>query len=186
MQPTSLAIVLPAYGEAGRLGPALDELFGYLRRHGAHGRDGAPGAAALPADLRVLVVASAARTFGFDAFAWFAVWREWRSLAIALGVTAALVAVSIAIDGGLWVSWLRDSLWATAEGAPLNQFSVPVPLWIRGPAALALRAWGGLTDRRWTVPTAATLALPVLWPSGFAVLTALRPIWREQLPGAPE
>jgi len=56
MQPASLTIVLPAYNEEARLGPALDELFGYLRRHGAQGRDGAPGAAALPADIRVLVV----------------------------------------------------------------------------------------------------------------------------------
>jgi dolichyl-phosphate beta-glucosyltransferase len=56
MQPTSLTIVLPAYNEEGRLGPALDELFGYLRRHGAEGRDGAPGAARLPEDVRVLVV----------------------------------------------------------------------------------------------------------------------------------
>jgi hypothetical protein len=112
--------------------------------------------------------------------AWFVVRREWRPLAIALGVTAALVAVSLAIDGGLWVAWLRDSLWATADGAALNQFSVPVPLWIRVPGALALVAWGGRTGRRWTVPVAATLALPVLWPSGFAVLAALWPIWREQ------
>ena len=52
----SLTIVLPAFNEEGRLGPALDELFGYLGRHGAQGRDGAPGAAALPADVRVLVV----------------------------------------------------------------------------------------------------------------------------------
>jgi dolichyl-phosphate beta-glucosyltransferase len=52
----SLTIVLPAFNEEGRLGPALDELFGYLGRHGTHGRDGAPGAAALPADVRVLVV----------------------------------------------------------------------------------------------------------------------------------
>jgi dolichyl-phosphate beta-glucosyltransferase len=56
MQPDSLTIVLPAYNEEARLGPALDELFGYLGRHGAQGRDGAPGAAALPADVRVLVV----------------------------------------------------------------------------------------------------------------------------------
>jgi dolichyl-phosphate beta-glucosyltransferase len=56
MQPTSLTIVLPAYNEEGRLGPALDELFGYLRRHGDRGRDGAPGAARLPDDVRVLVV----------------------------------------------------------------------------------------------------------------------------------
>jgi dolichyl-phosphate beta-glucosyltransferase len=54
--PRSLAIVLPAFNEEARLGPALDELFGYLKRHGAQGRDGAPGAAALPADVRVLVV----------------------------------------------------------------------------------------------------------------------------------
>lgn len=30
----SLSIVLPAYEEAARIGPALDELFGYLRRRG--------------------------------------------------------------------------------------------------------------------------------------------------------
>ncbi len=51
-----LTIVLPAYNEEARLGPALDELFGYLRRHGDQGRDGAPGAARLPDDVRVLVV----------------------------------------------------------------------------------------------------------------------------------
>jgi len=56
MQPDSLTIVLPAYNEEARLGSALDELFGYLGRHGARGRDGAPGAAALSADVRVLVV----------------------------------------------------------------------------------------------------------------------------------
>jgi dolichyl-phosphate beta-glucosyltransferase len=56
MTATGLTIVLPAYNEEARLGPALDELFGYLRRHGEQGRDGAPGAARLPADVRVLVV----------------------------------------------------------------------------------------------------------------------------------
>ena len=30
----SLTLVLPAYNEEDRLGPALDELFGYLRRRG--------------------------------------------------------------------------------------------------------------------------------------------------------
>lgn len=56
MPHASLTIVLPAFNEEARLGPALDELFGYLARHGARGRDGAPGAAALPGDIRVLVV----------------------------------------------------------------------------------------------------------------------------------
>jgi len=113
---------------------------------------------------------------------WFAVRREWRSLAIALGVTAALVAVSLLIDGRLWVSWLRDSLEATAAGSPLDQFSIPFPLVVRVPAAVAVVAWGGLTDRRWTVPVGATLALPVLWPSGFAILAALWPILRKPRP----
>ena len=52
----SLAIVLPAYNEAERIGPALDELFGYLHRRGASARDGAPGAGLLPDQIEVLVV----------------------------------------------------------------------------------------------------------------------------------
>lgn len=56
MRPDSLTIVLPAYNEEARLGSALDELFGYLRRRVEVARDGYPGAARLPADIRVLVV----------------------------------------------------------------------------------------------------------------------------------
>jgi dolichyl-phosphate beta-glucosyltransferase len=51
-----LAIVLPAYNEAERIGPALDELFGYLHRRGDLARDGSPGAARLPDAIEVLVV----------------------------------------------------------------------------------------------------------------------------------
>src|SRR3954447_10118371 len=51
----SLTIVLPAFNEAGRIEPALDELFGYLRRRGASAREGAPGAAELPERIDVLV-----------------------------------------------------------------------------------------------------------------------------------
>jgi dolichyl-phosphate beta-glucosyltransferase len=56
MPATSLTIVLPAYNEEQRLGPALDELFGYLHRRGQAARDGSPGSAGLPEDVRVLVV----------------------------------------------------------------------------------------------------------------------------------
>ena len=52
----SLTIVLPAFNEAERIGPALDELFGYLEHRNPVGRDGAPGAAALPDRIEVLVV----------------------------------------------------------------------------------------------------------------------------------
>ena len=52
----SLTIVLPAFNEEARLGPALDELFGYLHRRGDHARDGRPGAEQLPPRVDVLVV----------------------------------------------------------------------------------------------------------------------------------
>jgi dolichyl-phosphate beta-glucosyltransferase len=52
----SLTIVLPAFNEEARLGPALDELFGYLHRRGDFAREGRPGAHQLPQDLDVLVV----------------------------------------------------------------------------------------------------------------------------------
>jgi dolichyl-phosphate beta-glucosyltransferase len=54
-EPRSLTIVLPAYNEAGRMGPALDELFGYLGRDGP-GRAGLPGPGLLPRDVTILVV----------------------------------------------------------------------------------------------------------------------------------
>jgi glycosyltransferase involved in cell wall biosynthesis len=43
----SLTVVLPAFNEEARLGPALDELFGWL-----HG----PGRESLPPDIHVVVV----------------------------------------------------------------------------------------------------------------------------------
>jgi hypothetical protein len=111
---------------------------------------------------------------------WFAVRREWRSLGIALGVTAAIVAVSLVVDARLWQEWI-GFIGSTPEGGSLAQFQIGVPLWIRLPAAAVLVAWGGVTDRRWTVPLAATLALPVLWLSGFAICSALARPWRRKV-----
>ncbi|HEY3548375.1 MAG TPA: glycosyltransferase, partial [Propionicimonas sp.] len=56
MPARSLSVVLPAYNEEARLGPALDELFGYLHRRGLDAREGRPGSAELPASVHVLVV----------------------------------------------------------------------------------------------------------------------------------
>lgn len=114
---------------------------------------------------------------------WFAVRREWRSLGIALAATAGIAAVSLAIDGRLWSEWLNGAiLRVAAEG--VGQPTLPLPLWLRLPAAAVLVAWGGMTDRRWTVPAAAALALPVPWFSGLAILAAIpaldRPGLRER------
>jgi dolichyl-phosphate beta-glucosyltransferase len=56
MSDPTLTLVLPAFNEADRIGPALDELFGYLHRRGEVARDGVPGSAHLPPRVEVLVV----------------------------------------------------------------------------------------------------------------------------------
>lgn len=119
---------------------------------------------------------------------WFLVRREWRALGIALGVTGIILALSLVLQGQLWVDWFAF-LGSTPEGGSVAQVQIPIPLWLRLPASVALVIWGGLTDRRWTVPVAATLALPVLWVSGFAICAALasasmwrRPTTRMEVP----
>jgi hypothetical protein len=105
---------------------------------------------------------------------WFAVRREWRSLGIALAATAIVAGVSFAIAPSLWWEWV-DVLRA-ASGAPGPAFVVPIALPIRLVVAAIVVTWGALTDRRWTVPLASAVALPVLWINGFAMLIAIIPL----------
>jgi hypothetical protein len=115
---------------------------------------------------------------------WFAVRREWRPLAIALGVTGLLVAVSLAVDFPLWGEWIDRQLLVSLNQAP-NQPQLPVPLWLRLAAAAALVVWGARTDRKWTVPASAAIAMPVLWVAALAVLAAIPALERAELqPGA--
>ncbi len=109
---------------------------------------------------------------------WFLVRREWRNLAVALGVIGVIGLASLAVDADLWRRWL-DLAFAANAGDQVEQAQVAIPLLVRLPIAVALVAWGGLTDRRWTVPVAVTLGLPVLWPSGFAILAACLPLSRS-------
>ena len=94
---------------------------------------------------------------------WFAVRREWRRLAIALGVTAALAAASFAIRPEWWFDWfelLRRDQGNAAHQLPLVRYAL---------AALIV-AWGAWTNRPWTVPLGAFLALPVIYPDSFTFL----------------
>jgi len=95
---------------------------------------------------------------------WFVVRREWRSLAIALGTTAAIVVVSYVVAPQQWADWL--GLLRKDGGQESSR------LLLRLVAAAALVTWGALTDRAWTVPIAAMLALPVIWMDSFAMLIA--------------
>jgi hypothetical protein len=114
---------------------------------------------------------------------WFAVRREWRRLAIALGATAVIVVVSLIIAPRLWVEWIEQGILPVL-GRDIGQPMIPIPLWLRLPAAAGLVIWGARTDRRWTVPASAALALPVLWFAGLSILAAIgtldRPALRER------
>jgi hypothetical protein len=115
---------------------------------------------------------------------WFAVRREWRSLAVALGVTGVLVAASLFIDSGLWPQWIDKELLVSLRQTP-NQPQLPVPLLIRLPIAAALVIWGARTNRKWAVPVSAAIALPVLWFAGLAVLAAIPALNRPELQERP-
>jgi hypothetical protein len=101
---------------------------------------------------------------------WFAARREWRHLAIALGATLTVVAASALVFPALWHDWV--ALLLESGQRPPAESWLPIPIWLRLPAAGALVWWGGRTDRAWTVPAAVTLALPVVWFAGLAILVA--------------
>ena len=103
---------------------------------------------------------------------WFVVRGEWRRLAIALGVTAAISAAAFVLAPGLWPAWI-DYVLATGVAPNVGAaYWIALPLLVRLPAAALLVAWGARTNRPWTLPTASMLALPVLWLVGLAMLSA--------------
>jgi hypothetical protein len=108
--------------------------------------------------------------------AWFAFRREWRSLGIALGFTAAVAAVSFALAPALWREFL-DALTVQA-GAALDvpPAAIQISLPIRLVVAIVIIAYGARTDRHWLVPVAATVAAPALWWNVFVILVGCVPL----------
>lgn len=103
---------------------------------------------------------------------WFAIRREWRSLALAVGATAAIAAGSFVLAPGLWSQWIGSLFTAQTVNVPWGH-AIAIPLPFRIAAAVGLVIWGARSNRRWTVPVAATLALPVLWTAGLSMLVGL-------------
>ncbi len=117
---------------------------------------------------------------------WFLVRREWRSLGIALGVTAAITAISYIVAPSWWSEWVSVLTASQSGPGATHGWYLPVGLLPRLVIAAVLVAWGGLTDRRWTVPVAVTLAMPVVWLNSLAVLVALVPLTRPAVWGLQE
>jgi Glycosyltransferase family 87 len=104
---------------------------------------------------------------------WFLVRREWRSLGIALGVTAGVVVVSFLLSPSAWFDWYAFLRGSTGSGELL---------YVRIAAASAIVVAGAVTGRRWTVPIAVWLALPVVWIESWVILLAIIRL-REPAPG---
>jgi hypothetical protein len=106
---------------------------------------------------------------------WFLVRREWRSFALAVGTPLVIAAVSYVLAPALWreyVTTMQDNL----SFAPVNPYPFPIPIPLRLAVGGLIVAWGGLTDRRWSVPVAITIALPIIWWHGLTVLVACIPL----------
>jgi len=121
---------------------------------------------------------------------WFLARREWRSLAIALGVTAAIAAVSFVLDQAQWARWI-DILRADAGGAGSATFAtvgwyLPIGLAPRMVAATIIVIVAAWTDRRWLLPVGVVLAMPVVWLNSLAVLAACVSLWLETRAAATE
>ena len=107
---------------------------------------------------------------------WFAVRREWRALAIALGVTAGVAAVSFALAPGLWSDFLAASQTQLGATVAVPRQAVPIPLPLRLAVAAVLVVWGARTDRAWVLPIAVGLSVPFLWWTVFATAVAAIPL----------
>jgi hypothetical protein len=110
---------------------------------------------------------------------WFAVRKEWRNLAIALGATAAISLASLLVVPEMWRQWLE--YLASNPTVNTQMITVTVPLPLRLAAAAVIVVYGARTNRRWTVPVAAAISLPILWLNGFAVLAAIVPLWKGDM-----
>jgi hypothetical protein len=108
---------------------------------------------------------------------WFVIRREWRALAIAIGVTVAIAAVSFVLMPRAWIEYLT---LLTSHPAPAVA-PYYLPLWTRLPFAIAFVVFGALTDRRWAVVVGATIALPVYWITSSAMFVGVLPYVRQAL-----
>lgn len=94
---------------------------------------------------------------------WFLVRRDWRNLAISVGVTLAIVAVSFIIQPAAWFDWIAFLMASSSRG------DVLIPRIVVG-ALLVI--FGAATGRAWLVPIAVWIALPVVWINAWVILLA--------------
>jgi len=111
---------------------------------------------------------------------WYALRREWSSFAVALGATAATALISIVLAPEAWSGWIEQM---TSDSNRAGALYLAVLLG-RLAAAVSLLAYGAWRNLPVVVPIAATIAVPVVWPSVLILLVAA-PRWWRLGPGLP-
>jgi hypothetical protein len=109
---------------------------------------------------------------------WFAVRREWRNLAIAIGATVAIAAVSFVLAPNLWRDFIEASKTQVAATVDVPRQAAPLSLPFRMVVGALIIVAGALTDRRWLVPVAVALTVPFLWWNVLAILIVCIPLAR--------
>ncbi|HEV8177897.1 MAG TPA: hypothetical protein VGP44_09440 [Gemmatimonadales bacterium] len=105
---------------------------------------------------------------------WFAVRREWRNFAIAMGATLAIAIASRLAAPELWGQYVR-ALGTENDGS----------VWLIGwrlPLAALVVAWGARNDHRWALIVAVFLALPRWYFLSPVILVGLFPLVRLPRP----
>ena len=110
---------------------------------------------------------------------WFAVRREWLNLGLAIAATVAVIAAVALFTPGLWADWFQ--LLMSSTGSSTVAGSVPIPLVLRLPFAVALIMFAAWRDQKWLLPIGVLLAMPVIWWGSLALLTASVALKREDI-----
>lgn len=103
---------------------------------------------------------------------------RWPDFGLAVIVTAAGAALSFVAAPALWGDWF-SIVFGEGPGGPYAT-SVPIPLFIRLPLAVALLWWAARKDRPWLVPAACLIALPVIWFNGLSMLLGCAALLRNE------
>jgi hypothetical protein len=109
---------------------------------------------------------------------WPLIRRDVRPLASVAIVGLLVVGASLALQGvDLWRAWV-DHLLVRMGRPEAGGALIDVSIWLRLPVAIIAMAWASLTARRWAVPIAVALAMPLLWFHSLSVLVAIQPLWQ--------
>ena len=101
---------------------------------------------------------------------WFLARREWRNLAIAVGATVVIAAVSFAYPPSDWFDWIAFLAANVDHEYPF--WIIPVSLPVRLAMSAILTWWGAVTDRPWVLPLAVGWAIPVPYLTMAATMVA--------------